>query len=137
MPHSQQHLNNHHHNLVNKHLQHQALFYRECDLKQDLSIANAKVNNNSCSNTTSSTISNSIHKNAAVSNHHSGTTWAPRNPSASSSSSASSPSSSTPSSSFQNDDNSAAQTPIHKIEARIAQMTIEDCAKEKIVLLLT
>ncbi|KAG0004612.1 hypothetical protein BGZ65_000031, partial [Modicella reniformis] len=28
-------------------------------------------------------------------------------------------------------------TPIQKIEARIAQMTMEDCEKEKIVLLLT
>ncbi|KAF9117454.1 hypothetical protein BGX30_005439, partial [Mortierella sp. GBA39] len=102
---------------------HQTLFYRECDLKQDLSIANAKAHHhhpyhiNYNSNTTS-TGSNGIHKNVAASSHLaplSGTTWAPR---------------------IQNDDNaasaSAALTPIHKIEARIAQMTIEDCAKEKI-----
>ncbi|KAG0275626.1 hypothetical protein BGZ96_003721, partial [Linnemannia gamsii] len=125
MPHSHQQPQQSHH-LANK----QALFYRESDLKQDLSIANAKahhhhpyhinIHNN---NNTSSINSNGIHKNVAVNNHLtplSGTTWAPR---------------------IQNDDNaasaSAAQTPIHKMEARIAQMTIEDCAKEKIVLLLT
>ncbi|KAF9311400.1 hypothetical protein BGZ91_006818, partial [Linnemannia elongata] len=123
MPHS------HHQQPQSHHLaKHQTLFYRECDLKQDLSIANAKAHHhhpyhiNYNSNTTS-TSSNGIHKNVAASNHLAplpGTTWTPR---------------------AQNDDNaasaSAALTPIHKIEARIAQMTIEDCAKEKIVLLLT
>ncbi|KAF9922382.1 hypothetical protein FBU30_007474 [Linnemannia zychae] len=123
MPHSQQHNQHHPHQLVvNKHLQHQALFYRECDLKQDLSIAHTKIASHN------TTISASSNKNVVSSNGFTSSmpsmTWVPR---------------------IQSDDNTAFTTsaaasnltPIHKIESRIAQMTIEDCAKEKIVLLLT
>lgn len=107
MPHNQSRSAIHHH--------HQALFYRECDLKQDLSIAQAKVTSHNYNNSNS------------VSN---GQFTAPASATAS-------PAAQPPRTLGLLGEDGVQQTPIHKIEARIAQMTVEDYAKEKIVLLLT
>ncbi|KAG0207030.1 Nicotinamide/nicotinic acid mononucleotide adenylyltransferase 2 [Mortierella sp. GBA30] len=112
MPHSQSRSAKHHHQ--------QALFYRECDLKQDLSIAQAKVTshnyNNSCSNSQYATTGSTTATATATATAR--TQCISRTLSL-------------------HGDEVAQQTPIHKIEARIAEMTVEDYAKEKIVLLLT
>ncbi|CAO3569854.1 unnamed protein product [Mortierella alpina] len=107
VPHLQSRSAIHHH--------HQALFYRECDLKQDLSIAQAKVTSHNYNN---SNIVSSSQPPAPAAATGTPTTQPPRTLGLLS-------------------EDGAQQTPIHKIEARIAQMTVEDYAKEKIVLLLT
>ncbi|KAF9083616.1 hypothetical protein BGX27_004043, partial [Mortierella sp. AM989] len=114
MPHSQPNSTRHH--------QHQALFYRECDLKQDLSIANAKVSNHISSSGNGNGNNNHCKNNqfaADVAAHSTTATAAQYTPW------------------IQDQDDMFQHTPIQKIEARISQMTMDDYAKEKIVLLLT
>ncbi|KAK3808702.1 MAG: hypothetical protein J3Q66DRAFT_355436 [Benniella sp.] len=92
---------------------HQALFYRECDLQQDLSIAGKVLNHTNNYSKPSHFGCPPTSTTAAV------TSFVPRTQSCTS------------------QDDMTLETPIRKMEARIAQMTVEDCEKEKIVLLLT
>ncbi|KAF9994388.1 hypothetical protein BGZ80_005749, partial [Entomortierella chlamydospora] len=117
MPHSQTN--------TTRHNQHQAPFYRECDLKQDLSIATAKVSNlNSINSSNGNHSKSNLSAAVAAANASTNTAgqypWIHRHPPQQ-----------------QPQEYMIQQTPIQKIEARIAQMTMEDYAKEKIVLLLT
>ncbi|KAF9345827.1 hypothetical protein BGX26_002698, partial [Mortierella sp. AD094] len=119
MPHSQTNTTRHH--------QHQALFYRECDLKQDLSIATAKVSNlnninGSSGNHSKSNLSAAVAAHASTTAAAQYTSWTHHHQQQQQQ---------------QLQEEMLQQTPIQKIEARIAQMTMEDYAKEKIVLLLT
>ncbi|KAF9898407.1 hypothetical protein BX616_004075 [Lobosporangium transversale] len=117
---------------TSRHQQHQALFYRECDLKQDLSVTNAKIimhhnltNNiiNTSSSSPSSGSSNHSKNSIQFDPTYNNLPSAPLTP-------------------IQNctgpyEESSPLQTPIKKINDRIDQMSIEDCSKEKIVLILT
>ncbi|KAI7828848.1 hypothetical protein BC939DRAFT_51848 [Gamsiella multidivaricata] len=95
MPYSQSHSVRHH--------QHQALFYRECDLKQDLSIVNAKILNHNYNSSSSNHTSKSSHFGAPYA--AAAAVCSPR---------------------IQNSphqEDLAQLTPIQKIESRIAKMT--------------
>ncbi|KAG0298565.1 hypothetical protein BGZ98_000163 [Dissophora globulifera] len=99
----------------------QKAFFLDCDLKQDLSIATGSRIMHHSSNSTAAkngNITNGSHL-APVATAAAAVPCPPRIQNC------------------PNMDEPTQQTPIHKIQARISRMTLEDCAKEKIVLLLT
>ncbi|KAF8946254.1 hypothetical protein BGZ46_005830, partial [Entomortierella lignicola] len=108
----------------------QALFYRESDLKQDLSIATSKVSNlhHPLKNNFAAPATAAV---SSVSAQY--TPWTYNNPQQHYQQQHMQQSHQ---SQYQQED-MVQETPIEKIGNRIAQMTMEDYSKEKIVLLLT